>query len=362
MTYDERPFTVGAIFSAQHGHIQGHVRTLNELDEVADVHLCAIEGGELDDVSEVSTKLRSGTRDLDEFLARDEIEFVVVCARNDIAADVLQGCVDAGKHFLFEKPGAMNAPQLRAVADAAHARGLTTGVAFTNRWGLPARAVKQARIDGAFGRVMTVETRLATSQVRYRRPDGWMFKKATAGTGILAWLACHHIDMVCYLLGDRIVEVSAMLGTQSPEAIEVEDTALLAVRFAGGAMGTIHAGYHLAGPLPPEMGGGNDDSFIGVRGTRGYARIDSTRDEGYGLFSDADGWASGGYREQTFSEPASTAYGGSAGEEFILGHLTASRTGGEAPTSIDDAVHVLEVIDAALESSATGRTIKIGGA
>ena len=50
------------------------------------------------------------------------------------------------------------------------------------------------------------------------------------------------------------------------------------------------------------------------------------------------------------------------GEEFVLGHLTASRTGGEAPTSIDDAVHVLEVIDAALESSATGRTIKIAGA
>ena len=54
--------------------------------------------------------------------------------------------------------------------------------------------------------------------------------------------------------------------------------------------------------------------------------------------------------------------GGAAGEEFVLGHLTASRTGGEAPTSIDDAVHVLEVIDAALESSATGRTIKIAGA
>ncbi len=361
MRSGERPFTVGAIFSAQHGHIRSHMRTLNELDEVTDVHMCAIEGGELDEVSGLSTKFRSGTRDLDEFLARDEIDFLVVCARNDIGAGVLQRCVDAGKHFLFEKPGAMNAPQLRAVAGGAHARGLTTGVVFQNRWTPPARAVRQARIDGAFGRVMTVETRLATSQVRYRGPDGWMFKKATAGSGIMAWLACHHIDMACYLVGDRIVEVSAMLGTLNPEAIEVEDTALLTVRFAGGALGTIHAGYHMAGPLPPEMGG-NNDSFIAVRGTRGYARIDSARGEGYGLFSDADGWASCGYLEQTFNEPASTAYGGASGEEFVLGHLTASRTGGEAPTSIDDAVHVLEVIDAALESSATGRTIKIDGA
>jgi predicted dehydrogenase len=360
VTSEQRPFTVGAIFSANHGHIRSHVQTYNELDEVGDVHLCAIEGGELETVSALSTKLKSTTTDLDEFLARDEIEFVIVCARNDIAADVLHRCVDAGKHFVFEKPGAMNAAQLQGVADAAHAKGLTTGVVFQNRWNLPARAVKQARIDGAFGRVMTVETRLATSQVRFRGPDGWMFNKATAGSGILAWLACHHIDMACYLLDDRIVEVAAILGTLSPENIDVEDTAMLAVRFAGGAMGTIHAGYHMAGPLPADMGG-NNDSFIGVRGTRGYARIDSAGEAGYGLFSDAEGWASGGYREQTFNEPPSTAYGGKSGEEFMLGHMTASRGVGTAPTSIDDAVHVLEVIDAALESSATGRSIKIAG-
>ena len=359
MSQDERPFTVGAIFSANHGHIRGHVRTLNELDEVAGVHLCAIEGGELEEVSAMSTKLRSVTRDLDEFLSRGEIEFVIVCARNDIGADVLRRCVEAGKHVMFEKPGAMNAPELRAVADAAREKGLTTGVMFQNRWTPQARAVRKARAGGAMGRPMTVETRLATSQVRFRGPDGWMFKKATAGTGILAWLGCHHVDMACYLLDDRIVEVAAMLGTLSPEAVEVEDTALLAVRFAGGAMGTIHAGYHMAGQLPPEMGG-NNDSFIAVRGTRGYARIDSAGAASYGLFSDAEGWASGGYQEHTFHEPPSTAYGGAAGAEFVLGHLNASRTGARAPTSIDDAVHVLEVIDAAVESSDTGRAVKIG--
>ena len=86
MTTGERPYIVGAIFSAQHGHIRSHVKTLNELDEVSDVHLCAIEGGELEEVSELSTKLRSGTRDLDELLGREEVEFVLVCARNDIGA------------------------------------------------------------------------------------------------------------------------------------------------------------------------------------------------------------------------------------------------------------------------------------
>ena len=65
VTAGERPFIVGAIFSAQHGHIRGHLRTLNELDEVSEIHLCAIEGGELEEISEMSPKVKSGIRNLD---------------------------------------------------------------------------------------------------------------------------------------------------------------------------------------------------------------------------------------------------------------------------------------------------------
>ena len=354
----EKKFTVGAIFSAQHGHIKGHLRTFNELDEIDDIHLCAVEGRELEEITALSSKVVSGTRDLDEFLSHDEIDFVLVCARNDISSDILQKCVDAGKHFMFEKPGAMNANDLRKVAEAAEIKQLTTGVMFQNRWRPEVREVKQARINGDFGSIMTTETRLATSQVRFRNPDGWMFKKDTAGTGILAWLACHHIDIVSYLLDDRIVEVAAMLGTQNPEQIEVEDTALLVVRFSGGAMGTIHSGYHLAGPMPEEMGGSND-ALVAIRGTRGYARIDSSHGDSFGMFSDMPGKEPAGYQSKSYNLPGSSAYGGLAGADFVRCHRNASRGDGSSPTSIQDAVHVLEVIDAAVESSRTGRTVKI---
>ena len=70
VTAGERPFIVGAIFSAQHGHIRGHLRTLNELDEVSEIHLCAIEGGELEEISAMSPTVKSGTRDRDAFLSK----------------------------------------------------------------------------------------------------------------------------------------------------------------------------------------------------------------------------------------------------------------------------------------------------
>ena len=48
---------------------------------------------------------------------------------------------------------------------------------------------------------MAVEARMVTSQVRYRDPAHWLFQRATAGSGILSWLACHYLDLLCYLLG-----------------------------------------------------------------------------------------------------------------------------------------------------------------
>lgn len=358
MRIDDKPFSIGAIFSAQHSHIRGHMKTLDALAEVSKIHLCAVEGGELDEISMLSQKVTSGTYELDEFFGRDDVDFVVVCVRNDISASILMRCVQENMHFMFEKPGAMNADELREVAKAAEAQRLTTGVMFQNRWKPSVQDAKQALADGAFGEIMTVETRLATSQVRFRNPNGWMFKKETAGSGILAWLACHHIDMACYLLDDRVTEIAGMVGTQSPEPLGVEDTAFISMRFAGGPMGTVHAGYHLAGPMPKTMGG-SDDSFVALRGTRGYARIDSSRGDLYGMFSDAPGWASGGYREKDYELPRSEAYGGVYGEQFVLSHLKASRTAERGPTSIEDAVHVLEVIDATLKSSRTGNFINI---
>lgn len=229
---------------------------------------------------------------------------------------------------------------------------------FQNR-GLPTvREARQARRDGALGRVMAVEARMVTSQVRYRNPSHWLFRQATAGSGILSWLGCHYIDMLCFLLDDRIVEVTAMVGRQSPEEIEVEDTACLAMRFSSGVLGTLHAGYHLAGSRPGYSGGAYD-SFIALRGTDGYVRLPMSEGSRYTLFSIAPGWAAGGRRERAFDLPESPAYGGRAGEEFVTSFLRATRTGEPPPCTIDDAVHVLDVVEAALESSATGRAVRL---
>ena len=85
--------------------------------------------------------------------------------------------------------------------------------------------VKRSVEGGALGDIMAVEARQVTSQVRYRDPSFWLFDKAKAGSGILSWLGCHQIDALCYLLGDSIESVAAMVATKNPFPIDVEDTA-----------------------------------------------------------------------------------------------------------------------------------------
>ena len=144
-----------------------------------------------------------------------------------------------------------------------------------------------------------------------------------------------------------------MVGNQNPEIIDLEDTACLAFRFRSGTLGTLQAGYLLA--KGPGGVGPSYDRFLALRGTDGWATLDLTSRDGYTLLSAAPGRDAGGMRRRHFNVPQSNAYAGVAGQEFLSAFLTASRLGRPAPSPIEDAVHVLEVIDAALESSATDR-------
>ena len=354
---DALSIEVGMI-SSPHPHAPMHVKTLETLPEVTAIHLCGVADEDTDALGEGASKVQSVTTSIDELLARPEVTALVVCTRNDLCPDILNAAVEAGKPVLFEKPGALTAADLRAVADRAQERGLTMGTFFQNRWNPAMRDAVEVCRSGALGRIMAVEARMVTSQVRYRNPGHWLFRKDTAGTGILSWLGCHYLDLLCYFLDDRVVEVAALVGQQNPEQIEVEDTACLALRFSSGVLGTLHAGYHLIGSAAGYSGAAYD-TFMGFRGTDGYLRLPREMD-GFTVHSLAPGWEGKGKQDRVFEPAQSPAYGGVSGEEFLRAFLEASRTGAPGPAPIDAAVHVLEIIEAAIESSKTGRTVRIG--
>ena len=353
----DRPFQVGVVVSP-HPHSRLHLTTLDVLPDVEAIHLCGLAGEDVAALAGAVPKVASTTTELAALLARPEVDALLVCVRNDLCPAVLEAAVAAGKPALFEKPGALRAADLRAVAEQARARRLTLGAVLQWRGHPIMQEVRQANLAGALGRVMAVEGRMVTSQVRYRDPTHWLFQRATAGSGILSWLGIHYLDALCFLLDDTVAEVTAIVSKQNPELIQVEDTACLALRFAGGAIGTFHAGYELVGGTAGYVGP-SYDTFLALRGTQGYARLPLSEGNAYTLVSEAPGWAAGGRREHRFEFPPSTAYGGLAGAEFVTQFLEAARAGTPALCPIEAVVHMLDVIEAALQSSATSRAVSL---
>ena len=357
---DQRPYVVGFV-SSPNPHTPMHVRTMEALDQVRTVHFCGLEDEDLGAVVAGSSKVGSTTGNLEELLARSDLDALIVSTSNDRCPGIVEAAVDAGLPVLFEKPGAINAADLRRIAELGRSKGVTLGAMYTWRKNPMILEVRRARLDGALGRVMTAESRMVTSQVRYRDPSYWLFSKERAGSGILSWLACHHIDMLCFMLDDRVVEVTAMLGNQNREEITVEDTACVVLRFGSGVLGTVHAGYHISGSRPGYEGA-SGDMYLALRGTEGHVTMPLSERNGFTLYSIAPGWASGGARGRSFDPPASPAYAGASGAEFVSSFLEAGRAGRPAPCPIEDAVHILDVVEAAVESSATGRAVRVGGA
>jgi predicted dehydrogenase len=336
-----------------------HMRTLEVLPAVKTVDVCGIEGLDPADLAGTSKKVETTTYRVDDLLAEPEIDALVVCVRNDLCPGMLEAAIAAGKPVIFEKPGALRAADLARIADLARSRGVTAGTFLQWRGHPVTQEVRSDVQAGALGRVMAVEARMVTSQVRFRDPAHWLFSRERAGSGILSWLACHYLDLLCFVLDDQIAEVSALVGQQNPERITVEDTACVAFRFRSGILGTLHAGYHLTGSTAGYSGAAYD-SFLALRGTLGYVRLPLSEGAQYTLVSEAPGWVAGGRRERRFELPASPAYGGKAGEVFMMDFLRAARSGQPALSPIEAAVHVLEVVEAALESSATGRLVRTG--
>jgi predicted dehydrogenase len=348
---DEQPYVVGFISSAN-PHVGGLMLLLDALPQVKAIHLCGIEDADIEKQSSRSSKVTTTTRNIDELLARDDLDAVVVCVRNDWYPDALEAAVAAGVPALFEKPGALRAPDLRRVADHARERGLTMGASMPMRRRPQVQEVLRARQAGALGRIMSAEGRFVAG---HRNSSHWLFGRDTAGSGFLGWLGVHIIDLLHYLVGERVVEVMAMVDNLHPIKIEVEDTACLVFRFAGGTLGTLHSGYVMA----PGSGGGKG-MYLALRGVLGSAEL-PLGEEGnrYTMSSVAPGWVTAGRREGSFEPPPSQAPAGAPGEQLMAEFLRAARAGTPAPCPIEEAVHTLEIIDATLESSATRRAVRI---
>lgn len=190
------------------------------------------------------------TGDWREILKDSETNAVSITLPNNMHLELVKEFSQAGKHILCEKPLGVNLDEAVKMYEMVKDSGIVNAVALVLRF-MPSVAFAKKYIDeGKLGDVYHFRAIVAHS--RYVNPDlkiEWRMKKSISGGGALADIGIHLIDLGRYLLGD-ISELVADTRTFIRERktadgkvdiVDVDDAALLIMRFKNGVMGSLEA-------------------------------------------------------------------------------------------------------------------------
>lgn len=348
-----------ALLGLSHPHSGILLDTLAGLPEITELCLWDADGAAVTrQLGNPQRKVIQVTSELDCVLSQTDIAFALVCVRHDQMLAVAGQVIASGHHLMIEKPAGLNAAEIVALQQRAKAADRVASVLYPRRLHPCMIAARQWVAGGGIGSLLTMEGRFLATQVRFRDPSSWLFRRSLAGGGILLWLGCHMLDLLHHVSGDEIVEVGARFAIRSGEQIEVEDCAALSLRFASGTVGTFHAGYTLAFSGSGYLNRTGYDSYLGFNGRAGRVVWPDLNAKLYVESAPATPGAPAG-REETFALPESSAYGGTFGETFLRQFIAATQGRGAPPTQLADALRTARVIEAAEESARSGRFVSV---
>lgn len=218
----------------------------------------------------------------EELLAKSDIDAVAIVTPDPYHKPIALECIDAGKHILCEKPLALDYPDAKAMADAAKKAGVVNMVHFTYRNWAPIQKIADIIQSGKIGEVRHVEASYHQSWLvsnawgEWRTSPGllWRLDSSHGSKGALGDVGVHILDFATFPVGP-IKEITCRLKTfkKAPRnrigkfKLDANDSAVLTVEFANGAIGSIQTTRWMTGHL--------NRLFLKISGTTGSVCFDS---------------------------------------------------------------------------------------
>jgi 2-hydroxy-4-carboxymuconate semialdehyde hemiacetal dehydrogenase len=153
------------------------------------------------------------TTDLDEMLADDAVDVVLIASPNGLHAGQAIAALEAGKHAIVEIPVAMTFADAEAVVARADAAGARALVCHTMR-SFPAIRLLRERVQS--GELVLSQVTGFTATPR-RNNDHWIGGQRGWVDNLLWHNSCHYLDASLWVLGaDEVVNVCAQFGRPNP--------------------------------------------------------------------------------------------------------------------------------------------------
>ena len=334
-----------------------HTRALNEIDGarvVAAYSRSAANGAKIAAIASEKGDCRVYD-DLDAMLARPDVDVVCICTPSGAHLEPALAASRAGKHVVVEKPLEITLARCDALITACEAAGVRLCAIFPSRFSAANRMLKGAIDAGRFGRLTLGDTHVKWWRTQeYYDSGGWRGTWALDGGGALMNQAIHNVDLLQWFMGD-VASVSAVTATLAHDRIEVEDTAVAAVRFRSGALGVIEAATSAWPGLLKRTE---------IHGSSGSARVEQDDLTLWTFETGAEGdaeilarIAGGSASNSGASDPRGINHAGH--REQLADFLHAIDAG--APAMIDgrEGRKAVEIIHAIYLSSQTGRSVEL---
>lgn len=213
----------------------GRKRAMN-LKAARLLYTCDLDAARAADLAKISPGCQPVT-DFRLALADPAVGAVIVATLNAALAPIALAAVQAGKHVLVEKPGALNAAQLRTVQAAASKTGVRVRVGYNHRFHPALQKARELIDSGALGPLMFLRGRYGHGGRKgYDRE--WRADPALSGGGELIDQGVHLIDLANWYLG----EISSVEGHAATYFwdMKVDDNAFLNLRAPGGQTAWLH--------------------------------------------------------------------------------------------------------------------------
>jgi 1,5-anhydro-D-fructose reductase (1,5-anhydro-D-mannitol-forming) len=269
-------------------------------------------------------------------LADPAVEAVLVCSPNALHAPQAISAARAGKHVFCEKPMALTVQECNEMIAACRQAGVRLGVGYHLRQHPAHREIRRLIASGGLGEVQLARAHFFVG-TQYDR-GGWKSAPDIAGGGAVMSAGVHALDILRYLVGQEVVEVTAFA-----DALPVEEILTCLLRFEGGALA-----YMDTARVVPFASSRNDVLVygtsasaiaLGTLGGRPTGRLEVTTGEG------------------TVAEDVS-------GPDLYVQEIEefgrCIREGGEPSASGVDGLRVVEITQAMYTSARRGSAVRVG--
>jgi len=289
-------------------------------------------------------------------LAWNQFDAVSIVTPDAYHAPLSIACLKARKHVLCEKPLALNYADAKKMVAAAKKAGVINMVNLSYRDWPAIQAVQAVIAAGKIGDIRHVEASYLQSWLPskvwgdWRTTPAWLWRLSTrhGSRGVLGDIGVHIVDFATFPAGPiksvygKLKTFDKAKGNRVGEyVLDANDSAVMTVEFANGALGTIHTTRW--------SGGHANRLFLKISGAKGSIEIDSERSTTSYKLSVGDDLDKATWTEVP-CKPTPNNYA-----RFIK----SIRTGKQDQPDFARGAAVQKVLDAVIASDSKGKPVKV---